>query len=477
MTLTVGSLFAGYGGIELALASVLDCDLAWFAEFEDAPATIMAHHHPGVPNLRDLTKVDWSTVEPVDVLSAGFPCQPFSHAGKRLGANDERHLWPYIAQAIDVLRPRLALLENVRGLLTAQGEPDPEWVAELARKAARWQVVIHHVIEPKIRKARRRGQLDRITRLEADVVRLLEQRRVALDTVRRARSRLVRAIGVVVRDLANLGYDCRWYGLRAADVGAAHGRFRVFLFAAPADARVLGWGEGASDGTGPGATSRAGQAGRAGGHRVLGVDGEGLTLLPTPQTSDTNGPGEHGTGGPDLRTAVSLLPTPRATRGGSSTETTALLPTPRATDGTKGGPNQRGSSGDLMLPSAVTLLPTPSVADTQGGRKSRSGDRSDELLLNGIAAANQWGDYAAAIHRWEAVMGRPAPAPTEPGASGNPRLSPAFVEFLMGLPEGWTDTGDVSRNDRLKALGNGIVPQQLAAALHAFLADTLGVAA
>ncbi|HRT31418.1 MAG TPA: DNA cytosine methyltransferase, partial [Anaerolineae bacterium] len=79
---------------------------------------------------------------PVDVLTAGFPCQPFSHAGKRLGANDERHLWPHIAQAIDALRPRLALLENVRGLLSAQGEPDPAWVAELADRAAHWQAVI-----------------------------------------------------------------------------------------------------------------------------------------------------------------------------------------------------------------------------------------------------------------------------------------------------------------------------------------------
>lgn len=66
------------------------------------------------------------------------------------------------------------------------------------------------------------------------------------------------------------------------------------------------------------------------------------SLLPTPTRSDAHGAGEHGTGGLDLRTTL------------------ALMPTPRATDGTKGGPNQRGSSGDLMLPSAVVqLLPTP----------------------------------------------------------------------------------------------------------------------
>jgi DNA (cytosine-5)-methyltransferase 1 len=306
--------------------------------------------------------------------------------------------------------------------------------------------------------------------------------------------------------LADLGYDCRWYGLRAADVGAAHGRFRVFLFAVPADSDDQGL-------QGLAGQARTASTGRHG-HPVAGVGGSALTLLPTPkasnnenrssgwangpnlgealallptpQTSDTNGPGEHGTGGPDLRTAVSLLPTPRAT------------------DGTKGGPNQRGSSGDLMLPSAVTLLPTPttqpstgngharnlgkearllptpSVADGMGGHLTRSGDRSNELLLPGVAKAHQqaWGQYAAAIARAEQAIGRPAPPPTEIGPKGAPRLSPRFVEWLMCLPEGWvTDLTGLTRNDQLKMLGNGVVPAQCAAALRAFLWDAYGIGA
>jgi hypothetical protein len=108
-------------------------------------------------------------------------------------------------------------------------------------------------------------------------------------------------------------------------------------------------------------------------------------LLPTPTVSDANGAGEHGDGGTDLRTAVSLLPAPnssdsqggpravpeRRTSGGPDhgprlRDVAPLLPTPRATDGTNGGPNQRGSSGDLMLPSAVMLLPTPTATDGKG---------------------------------------------------------------------------------------------------------------
>jgi hypothetical protein len=102
------------------------------------------------------------------------------------------------------------------------------------------------------------------------------------------------------------------------------------------------------------------------------------SLLPTPNAADgTGGPGNSGRdGGLNLRTTPTLLPTPQWADGdrssltmvrGNPTLIGALLPTPRATDGTKGGPNQRGSSGDLMLPSAVQLLPTPSASNPQDG--------------------------------------------------------------------------------------------------------------
>ena len=79
----------------------------------------------------------------------------------------------------------------------------------------------------------------------------------------------------------------------------------------------------------------------------------------------------------------------------------------------------------------------------------------------------QWGDYAAAIRRWEHVLGRPAPDPTEPtGKNGAHRLSPRFVEWMMGLSDGWiTDVPGITRNEALKACGNGVVPQQAAFAI------------
>lgn len=77
-----------------------------------------------------------------------------------------------------------------------------------------------------------------------------------------------------------------------------------------------------------------------------------------------------------------------------------------------------------------------------------------------------WGDCAPAVARWAAVLGRTAPAPTELGKNGA-RLSPRFVEWMMGLPEGHvTDVPGLTRNEQLKALGNGVVPQQAAAAVR-----------
>lgn len=89
-----------------------------------------------------------------------------------------------------------------------------------------------------------------------------------------------------------------------------------------------------------------------------------------------------------------------------------------------------------------------------------------------------WGPYGPAIHRWELILNRPAPAPTITGKRGGQQLSPRFVEWMMGLPEGHVTTVPrLSRNDQLKLLGNGVVPLQVAAALSFLLADRREVAA
>ena len=83
----IGSLFSGYGGLDMAI----DGELVWYSEIEPAACKVMAANHPGIPNLGDITKIDWDTVPPVDILTGGYPCQPFSMAGLRKGTNDERH--------------------------------------------------------------------------------------------------------------------------------------------------------------------------------------------------------------------------------------------------------------------------------------------------------------------------------------------------------------------------------------------------
>lgn len=117
MSLTVGSLFSGIGGWDLGLERA-GMRVVWQCEVDDYCSKVLAKHWPSIPNLGDITKVDWSRVERPDVLAAGWPCQPFSYAGNRAGADDERHLWPYVLDAVRVLRPRYLLGENVAGHLS-----------------------------------------------------------------------------------------------------------------------------------------------------------------------------------------------------------------------------------------------------------------------------------------------------------------------------------------------------------------------
>jgi DNA (cytosine-5)-methyltransferase 1 len=136
----VGSLFTGYGGLDMAVINTFGGEVAWYSEIDKAACQVLAVDYPEIENLGDITKVDWSAVAPVDILTGGYPCQPFSAAGNRKGKNDERHLWPYVCSAVNALRPRLVVLENVRGHLTL-GFGDV--LADISRMGydARWGLV------------------------------------------------------------------------------------------------------------------------------------------------------------------------------------------------------------------------------------------------------------------------------------------------------------------------------------------------
>ena len=84
----------------------------------------------------------------------------------------------------------------------------------------------------------------------------------------------------------------------------------------------------------------------------------------------------------------------------------------------------------------------------------------------------RWGCYAGAITRWEHITGRPAPAPALLNDADGPRPAPAFVEWLMGLPPGWvTDADDLTQNQQITALGNGVLPLQAVRALEILAVD------
>jgi DNA (cytosine-5)-methyltransferase 1 len=430
----------------MAVEQVFGGHTVWQCEMDKAASKVLAYRWGwrDVPNLGDITKVEWYEVPEIDVLCGGFPCQDVSAAGKRAGIQDNTRsgLWAVFADIIDILRPPIVVIENVRGLLSATA---------------------HRAVEPD-------------------------------DTVVGDRSDrpLLRAIGAVVGDLADLGYVGGYTVVSAASVGAPHRRERVFILATAADSKSgAGRDEeqqrvsplrlrGESDVQQPRerggghalSGSNASDAPRTGWHEgrpesagivggsdaAVSGDEPGVALLPTPRTSDTNGAGHHGDGGMDLRTTVTLLPTPAAQDG-------------------NGGGRYSSEGHQSTLPGEVRLLPTPKAHDGIFGSTAQTSGRPIENAthLQKIACLNptSWGKYEPAIRRWEQIVG-PAPAPTEPNKNGNPRLSAVFSEWLMGWPAGWVTDPDIgiSRNDQLRIVGNGVCTQQAIAALRYLLAVT-----
>jgi DNA (cytosine-5)-methyltransferase 1 len=137
--LTVGSLFSGIGGLDLGLERA-GFKVIWQSEIDPYCNKVLKKHWPEVPNHGNIKDIDWATVERPNVVCGGYPCQPFSLAGRRQGTDDPRHLWPWVRTAISELRPDYAVLENVRGHLTMGGI---EVIGELAEIGydAEWRIV------------------------------------------------------------------------------------------------------------------------------------------------------------------------------------------------------------------------------------------------------------------------------------------------------------------------------------------------
>lgn len=143
----------------------------------------------------------------------------------------------------------------------------------------------------------------------------------------------------------------------------------------------------------------------------------------------------------------------------------ALMPTPTTQDATNlGGPSQARRKSPGLNWIGPRQLGAPDELDPPGEQL--------RIAMPGEEPDTDWGPFLAAVRRWEAVLGRPAPAPAEEGPKGT-RLAPRFVEWMMGLPDGWvTDVPGLTYRQQLRALGNGVVPQQAAHALR-----VMGVAA
>ncbi len=113
--LKVLDLFSGIGGFSLGLERTGGFETVAFCEIEDYPRRVLAKHWPDVPCHNDVRELTADAVGHIDLICGGYPCPPFSLAGKRRGAEDDRHLWPEVKRLVASIRPRWCLFENVAG--------------------------------------------------------------------------------------------------------------------------------------------------------------------------------------------------------------------------------------------------------------------------------------------------------------------------------------------------------------------------
>ena len=337
----IGSLCTGYGGLDLAVESYFGAETIWCAEF-DKYANQVIEKRFNIPNYGDIKKIDWALLPSIDILTAGYPCQPFSNAGYRKGTDDPRHIWPYIKEAISILRPRIVVMENVRGHITL-------------------------------------------------------------------------GFKEVLAGLTEIGYDAKWELVRASDVGAPHRRERLFIIATPTY----------TDDIGSQLRKYAEERNQRQSQFESCECGKVITYSDSISRSESR----------------------RTNRSVHGTSETLIDRSDRDVDW--------GSS-------AIT-------SDTDGkglqGSWNTSGNASNGIISDANDEYQPHNRQMPKLGRRFATRRemqlRRSPDPLDLG-----KLNPKFVEYMMGLYEGWVTDCGLSRSQQLKMLGNGVVPQQAEYAIH-----------
>jgi C-5 cytosine-specific DNA methylase len=565
-----------------------------YAETDKAAIAALERTYPGVPNAGDITAANWAALAAfelgrVDIVCGGFPCQPVSSAGKRLGAGDERWLWPDVARAVRELAPAWVVLENVDDLVVRAGGAliaevtaglrdagyvgtwvcvkasdlgaahERDRVFIVARRAAGagpvpgaggwtapfavadgggWSAGAGDLFDdaPPVRRWPRSGAWDTAAawarplwaaRTGAPSRRGTLFPSPAASTPNDGESL---ASWEARRDrLAALGYNGNGMGTPLA---IAVQRLGPRSLPTPAARDVKGGGN---------AVGRVRPNGRVRGFEDLTLPeaaerAAAGALLPSPVRGDGERASRtYARGNPTLAGAVdSLLPTPRASPNENRTtgrtpsqdngehgrylsaEVLTLFPSPLATNSTGARPlpaartHDGPDHGPRLQDVAAALLPTATAQDA-GASRSATANRAPGgtgkigyMLTDRLAPPGQdrfpgWGPYAAAVARWEAITGAPAPVPVQPSAATMRRirdcaaetgldgyaaraaieaglwgaqLAPRFSEWLMGIPPGRvTGVPGLTRNEKLRLIGNGVVTVQAVAAVGVLAAE------
>ena len=408
--MTHASVFSGIGGPEVA-ATMLGWENLFHCEINPFGRQVLDYWYPNSKSYEDITTTDFTEWRGrVDVLTGGFPCQPFSYAGRRRGAEDDRYLWPSMYRAIDEIQPTWVVAENVAGILTMveQGE-----VSKVAGSATLFD---------------------------------------AFDDLRgRYELRETFTLQRICTDLESHGYAVQPVLVPACAVGAPHRRDRVFIVARRVTADTCSGGQSASEQQGKRERTQVQQQGRE-----QSFDGIGRPSA-SRHVADTDNEGLERHGGQELQSH----------QGGQAAEEHAacgsgrLAPHPDSHRGCEVDEHMESELADGAKPvsnggqrNVADTIPEDTVHGRQlHGQHEVEGYQRNEWdisaggseRLRGIASRFEDTEAIAGIGRWQNF---PSVSPVHRGNDGLPfdvdRLTLSFGKW---------------RTEALKAYGNAIVPQ------------------